>query len=62
MTRFAIIVAIVSLASVASADSGQVKSPGLSFGSIAGKAKVCKVVETRNAKGQLKPKMICSNR
>ncbi len=45
---------------LAKADSGIVKGPGLSFGSIAKSAPACRIVETRNAKGKLIVKQVCS--
>jgi hypothetical protein len=59
-------IAILSLTiaspALAKADSGIVKGPGLAFGSIAKKAPKCRIVETRNAKGKLEFKKVCTKR
>ncbi len=52
----------LTIASPALADSGIVKGPGLSFGSIAKSAPACRIVETRDAKGKLIVKQVCEKK
>ncbi len=52
----------IALSSSTKADSGIVKGPSLSFGSIAKSVPACRIVETRNAKGKLTIKQVCGKR
>ncbi len=66
MSNRILAIALLSLSFAATtpvkADSGIIRGPGLSFGSIAKSAPACRIVETRNAKGKLIVKQVCTKR